>query len=315
MGSSREKKPSTTWVQRKFWPLALLLRPRVRWLVLPLAAVLLLALGLRWAWHVWGRHAAAGADYVLTASNIEVTPQPPWIHSDVKSEVVRGGGLEGMSLRDPDLVRQVHRAFAMHGWVERVKRVQKSYPSRVTVELEYRRPVAMVEVHWRGKPSLFFLDAHSVLLPKEDHGRSPEELAEEDRHYLRIQAGDVSPAGRMPGTVWDNPRIAGAAKLAALGGEQLLKLGVYRVVAIEDLNAQPLYELETRNSGRIVWGRAPGMEAAGEPAAETKLARLASLAARPGGLEGLAAARRIDLRRLSDPSGPRTAAGEAPPSR
>jgi hypothetical protein len=287
--------------------MTILLGPRGRWTVIPVVALLALWAGLRLAWQQWGNKAASGEDYVVRAADLFITPQPAWIHSDVKAEVVRAGGLDGLSLRDPNLVEQVQRAFSLSGWVARVVKVQKRYPARIDVALEYRRPVAMVEVTWRGQPSLYFVDEQSVLLPKEDEGKTPQERQREYQDYVRIQAGDVSAAGRIAGQPWGRNKIAGAARLAALGRERWQEMGVYRIVVSDDLNAQPLYELETKSALRVLWGHAPGAEGSDEPDADAKWKWLLQFVAKNGPLDKSAAERRIDLRSAPVAEAPSTA--------
>ena len=286
---------------------SILLGPRGRWIVIP--AVILVALwgGLRFAWQEWGSGAASGEDYTVRAENIIVTPQPAWIHIDVKAEVVQAGGLDGLALRDPNLVEQVQRAFALHGWVARVIEVRKRYPARIDVQLQYRRPVAMVEVSWRGEPSLYFVDEDSVLLPKEDQGKTQEEREREYTSYVRIQAGDVSAAGRIAGQAWGGSKITGAARLAALGRQHWKEMGVYRIIVSEDLNGRPLYELETKGALRVLWGSAPGAETSDEPEAHAKWKWLVDFVAQNGPLDRSAAKRRIDLRAISASTRPTTA--------
>jgi hypothetical protein len=289
--------------------LTILLGPRARWLVVPILTLLVLWGGLKLAWQAWGNRAASGEDYVLRAAAIHVTPQPAWIHSDIKAEVVRAGGLDGLTLRDPQLVEHVQQAFALHGWIARVTQVRKHYPAGVEVAVEYRRPVAMVEATWRGQPSLYFVDDQSVLLPKEDSQRSIKDRDEEYKNYVRIYAGDVSAAGRMAGQPWGGARIAGAARLAALGRDQWRKLGVYRLVVSDDLNGQPLYELETKTAARVLWGHGPGAEISGEAEASAKWGFLMQFVATHGPLDKSAAEQRIDLRTAPAGASPATAAG------
>ena len=280
-----------------------------------LAAVTLLVLlgvGLTQAWNRWGKPATAGDDYVVTPAKISITPQPAWIHADVKAEVVRDGSLSRLDLRDRKLLETVSQAFAMHSWVAKVRQVRKRFPAHVTVELEYRKPVAMVEVELRGRPGLLFIDASSILLPSEDFA------ANQTKDYLRVSAGNAAPAG-VYGTLWGSDKIAGAARLAAAWGDRWKPLGLYRIVITSDPNAQPVYELHTKTGTRVVWGRAPGAEVSpgpsNEPSPEQKISHLLQLAAESGSLDKHAAAHGsapIDLRQVAAlPPLRRTAAGDA----
>ena len=234
-------------------------------------AVLLCAgcwFGFQEAWRRWGEPSLATEPYQVTAGQIFTTAQPPWIEGDVKTEALRDGGLARLDLRDPTLIDRVRRAFAVHNWVAQVKLVHKSYPARVTVDLVYRRPVASVEVAYRGRPELLLIDEHAILLPTPTEAFAARNLPD----LFRIDAGDTAPVGPY-GTDWGSPRVTAAAKIAAAWGERWSAIGLYRIVVTEDTNGRVGYELQTRNGGRCVWGNPPGHESAGEPKPEEKIAR------------------------------------------
>jgi hypothetical protein len=265
----------------------------------------LLLAGWSYAWRTWGEPGTTSPDFLVTAEKISSTPPPGWIHADVKAEVVKIGGLSSLSLRDPQLVDKVSRAFAAHSWVACVKKVSKHYPARIAVELEYRRPVAMVEVTWQGEPKLYFIDAASVLLPSEDFEK---EVKRQSPHFLRISAGDVSPAGRAFGTPWGSEKIAGAALLADALRDHWQKLGLYRVLVTEgDPNAKPMYKLETKSGTIVVWGFAPGSEAKGEQTPREKIVWLEQYVAKYGPLDKSAADAELDLRSPTGKAPPQTA--------
>ena len=274
-----------------------------------LAAGIFLALFIagRVAWQRWGQPSLSDPAYVLTAEKIVVSPQPAWIQGDVKAEVIRDAGLTDLNLHDRQLLDKVSRAFALHSWVAKVNRIEKSYPARLTVDVDYRKPVATVEISGAlasGEPGLLFIDAHSVLLPS-DHF-SPAQA----RSYLRISAGDVLPTG-VYGTAWGSTRILGAAQIAAVWQDAWKDLGLYRIVIQEDPNAQPIYELHTKDRARVIWGKPPGEEAPGEPPAVDKIAFLVQYVAQHGPLDKSAASAPLDLRHAlgSKPPAPTAARG------
>ena len=264
----------------------------------------LILAGWSYVWRTWGEPGTTSKDFVVTPENINVTPLPSWIHADVKKEVVKTGSLSALPLRDPQLVDKVARAFAAHSWVASVKKVSKHYPARIEVELEYRRPVAMVEVTWQGEPKLYFIDAASVLLPSEDFEK---EIQQKAPHFLRIFAGDVSPTGRAFGTHWGSEKIAGAALLAEAWQDDWQKLGLYRVLVTEDPNAKPMYWLVTKTGTRVLWGHAPGSEAKGEQTPREKIVWLEHYAAKHGPLDKSAADAGLDLRTPTGKTPPLTA--------
>ncbi len=309
MGSPKPVRNWTPTVLRKFagWGLFGALLRRL------IAAAILIGLivgGWTYAWRTWGEAGTVSRDFIVAPENISITPPPSWIHADVKGEVVKSSSLASLPLRDPQLVDKVSRAFAAHSWVASVKRVSKHYPARLEVELEYRKPVAMVEVTWQGEPKLYVLDAASVLLPSEDFEK---EVAQKAPHFLRISAGDVSPTGRAFGTPWGSEKIAGAALLADTCQGHWQKLGLYRVLVDSDPNAKPLFKLETKAGTRILWGHAPGSEAKDEQSPREKIAWLEQYVVKHGPLDKSAATTspgvdyRLDLRYPTGKTPPQTA--------
>jgi len=269
--------------------LRLALRPQNRGLFFT-AMVLIAAIAAAiYSWQRWGTLATQSADYVVTSENISVTPQPAWIHSDVKADVVRTAGLSRLALRDKQLVEHVARAFALHPWVAKVVRVEKQFPAKVEVEVIYRRPVAVVSVAARGEGGLLFIDEESVLLPTSDFAST------QARDYLRIEASGEIPAG-IYGTRWGSPRLAAAARLAAVWGDRWKSLGLYSIASVQSSTKDLEYELRTASGIRVVWGAAPGSESLGEPSAEQKIAALERLVHDKGPLDRTGGPAVIDLR-------------------
>lgn len=254
-----------------------------------LAVLTLAAFGLSWAvaWYVVRDRVKQSDEYLLTADRVELSPLPPWIHSDIKTEVLGSASLDGpLSILDPQLTQRLHDAFPLHPWVESVVRVSKQYPARVKVELVYRRPVCMVEV----PGGLYAVDAASVLLPSGDF--SPNEAS----RYPRLSGVNTIPIGQV-GTPWGDPRVLGGSRLAAALIETWNQLRLARIVPsphpLDEAGEVFSYELQTLQGTSIIWGRPPGVDPAGEPAPETKLNQLKQLAFQHGSLDS---AGPVDLR-------------------
>lgn len=250
---------------------AFLLRPQNRGWVSTAAVVIASVIGFVVAWHRWGAPALEGDDYVVTDDKIVVTPQPAWIHTNVKADCIRS--LSGMHLKllDRDLVEKIASAFALHPWVAEVIRVEKRYPAQVNVELEYRRPVLVVKLDAPGEEGLLFLDDGAVLLPSVDFAPS------QARNYLRIAATGEAPSG-VYGVPWKSERIAGAATIAAILEDQWQPLGLYSIVTTRVGSGELAYELRSQDEKlRLIWGHAPGHETPGENTAQQKLAALKKL--------------------------------------
>jgi hypothetical protein len=269
----------------------ILLRPQNRGPVLAALVVVAAIVGLMIAWNRWGAPTTKSAEYVVTPEKICVTPQPPWIHADVKSEVVQVARLTNLDLRSPRLVEEIARAFALHAWVAKVVRVTKHFPAHVNVELEYRRPVAAVEIVSQGEPGLLFVDAAGVLLPSSDFAQS------QAKDFLRIAGANSTPAS-VYGTPWGDERVAGAARIAAVWGDRYRDAGLVRIVATEKPGGQLDFELRTAGETRVVWGATPGRETAVEPAAEQKVLALLDYIADKGPLDRANGERLVDLRQL-----------------
>ena len=267
-------------------------RPQYRGPVLAAVVGVAAIAGLIAAWNKWGAPATTSAEYVVTPDKLEITPQPAWIHADVKAEVVAAADLGRLDLRDPQLVEQVATAFTMHAWVAKVRRVQKRFPAHVAVTLDYRRPVAAVEITSRGQPGLLFVDAEGVLLPSDDFAQK------QAKEFLRIAAANSTPAG-VYGAPWGDDRVAGAARLAAAIGERWREAGLVRIEVEEAAGGELVYELWTEGQTRVIWGSSPGREAPREPSVEQKLTALANHIADKGPLDRPSGPRLIDLRALA----------------
>jgi hypothetical protein len=282
----------------------LLLRPQNRGLILSVGLLAGAVLSVLLAWQRFGPAAVQSRDFVLLPEAIEVTPQPAWIHSDVKADVVLQGALRQLDLRDPKLVERVARAFALHPWVRNVVRVEKRFPARALVEISYRRPVAVVEWSDSRDQGLLFIDEEGVLLPSADFASS------QAKDFLRIGGADKTPAG--VGLPWESELVKGAAKLAACWNDQWQALKLYRIVGSISAGGQLVYEIHTANDVRVVWGAAPGQEAKSEPAPNQKIAALVELVQDKGPLDRAGAAL-LDLRQLG--SSRAKAAALPPPKR
>ena len=234
--------------------------------------VLMIVGGLT-AWSWWGPHVASQPEFELRAEDISIPEQPSWIVEDVRATAIRDGNLEGLLVTDPSLVEQVESAFGVQTWVSKVVRIRKRPGPSVEVELEYRRPVALVEVLTeQGQRALQPIDADGYVLP-EGFLHANTALIHE---YPRISAGFSMPKGPV-GTSWGDPQVAGAARICDVIQDHWKQLGIYRVVAVDGNPAAPgstEYELQTRGGTRVAWGRTVGFEQPGETDNATKLRML-----------------------------------------
>lgn len=244
-------------------------------------------------WGIWlgvRQHVLSSKEYWVTFQQVDITPPPSWIHDDIRQKVFSEASLDGpLSIMDSQLAKRITEAFLLHPWVAKVHQVRKCFPARVVVDLEYRRPVCVVEdENLQLRP----VDAEGVVLPKDDF--SPVELSQ----YPRLVGKNTSPLG-MEGTAWGDPRVLGAAQIAAAFGADWAPLGLDRIVAMPttELGSGDAcnYELYTRRSTRVLWGRSPEHALANEFSAADKIGKLKLYASEHGSLDELD---QIDVRSL-----------------
>jgi hypothetical protein len=255
-----------------------------------------LALSAHFAWQHSKAQLAQDPHFALTLDKIRVTPTPPWIRSDIKSQALRDANLIGMmSLLDEDdsLPLKIKQAFELHPWVASVSRITRRLPGSLDVELVYRKPVAAVESSDAGSVALIPVDADAIRLPEAD-------LTEAERRHLPRISGIT---GRpLIGDHWNDPRVLGGAKLAAQLSDVWQKLRLVEIIA----NIQPVtrderqlyrYELVTTGGTRILWGTTPGDESAtGESPFNLKRQRLLDYAEKQGKLESIEGPAMLDVR-------------------
>ena len=267
------------------------LAARLGWMWVPVLAyprlfiaavffVLVVGGGTYKIWKTVGPHVVQSPEYWLTPEKIHLNEPRQWITAaDVKAQAVRDATLdEPLSILDENLNERIQRAFAAHPWVERVESVEKFHPARVEVRLVYRQPAAAVAVD----STLLPVDGKGILLPVEDFSRS--ELSKLPR-ISRITSRPLARAGNP----WNDPRVHGAAMIAATFGEDWNELGLDEILPADRPEPGQVdlyqYELRSKAGTRIPWGRQSLAARPGEPSAEDKVLRLRKYAERYGSID------------------------------
>jgi hypothetical protein len=170
---------------------------------------------------------------------------------------------DNVRLLEDAVAARLAKAFALHPWVEEVRRVEVTSGRRVRVELTFRTPVLMVPTRAKGdgpagEIDYRSVDSHGVLLPRSDADAAP---------GPRLLAELPCPRCRA-GIVWDDQRVQTAARTASYLRPFAEQVGIENY----DFAGGDLV-LHSR-TGRVVWGRAPGEERSDEALAEVKLRRL-----------------------------------------
>ncbi len=209
-------------------------------------------------------------EYQVPVAELYLSAAPSWLNerADVRRDVIRDASLNGnMSLLNDRLTVDIARAFALHPWVQEVTAVRKSFPARVDVDVKYRRPVCLVEL----PSAAFVVDAQAVLLPRADVSAS--ELAQ-----LPRLTGVDAPT-HLLGTVWDDPRVIGAAEIAAVLRDEWQSLSLKAIVptaipARSPRGSDYQFDLITEQDKVIQWGFAPHVESADEATLAWKLGEI-----------------------------------------
>lgn len=245
-----------------------------------------------WMWSEVRGQVLSRPDYAITAESMEITPPPSWIRTDIRGEVFRAAQLGGsLWLLDADLTERLAGAFALHPWVRSVRRVEKRHPARVIVDLEYRRPVLLVET----PAGLLPVDCEGVLLPSGDLTPA------EQQRLPRLAAIETLPLGAM-GERWGDPRVFGGAQIAAALADHWTAWGLDHIVSsVRPLGSSPedyVYQLVARDGRRIYWGRSPSTSDPSELLANEKIARLDQFFAQPQPVASHGDQRLWDVRNL-----------------
>lgn len=267
-----------------------------KWIVqagMPILGVLALLLGLI---VVGGATRAALYDraaYTIAVSEIDCVPPEGMTRTEFLAEVRQLAKLsERVHLLDDKLTGRLARAFALHPWVESVRRVEiNGRGSSLRIEMVKRQAVlavclsgdtvpqdgsALIET-WSGTRRNVLMPARAVdrcgvLLPVSAvHSRLP------------VLTTKVNAPLGTAGESWGDPRVSIAAATVGFLQPQLARLEL----ADCDLDIVQGQAVFRKPGVRVVWGHAPGQERAAEAPAKVKLQRLLDYQAGHNGLESL----------------------------
>ena len=234
-------------------------------------------------WLYYGAHKLDVAYYGLKKESVYITTQPTWIRkTKVLDDVFDGGSLSRQSLLDAKTPGYLASVFDLHPWVRKTQIVQP-LAGGVKIDLEYRRPVAMVACKREGKikHQFFPIDAEAVLLDTEDF------IEDDVSQYISIYAENADTSNNK-GKPFGDPRIEEAARLCRLLQPIREAYKITRVMVNESARSpsgkcQSLLEIQTtqktpktEEGPKFLWGSCPiqGAERLGEPTAEVKLNKL-----------------------------------------
>ena len=174
-----------------------------------------------------------------------------------------------------------------------MKRIRVDLPASIEVELEYRRPLAVIEAATDDGPAYLPIDAAGVRLPDADF--SPVER----RLLPRISGITGRPA---VGALWNDPRVIDGVRLVGSLADVWNELRLVEVVPSSHPQVRGeirfyTFEITTSGGTRIVWGAAPGSERdAAESPLVVKRQRLLDYAAEHGKLDSIDSPAMVDVR-------------------
>ena len=202
------------------------------------------------------------ARYQIAFADIDCAPPPHVSRAEFLEEVQYFARMpDSVSVLDDGLPARLSAAFARHPWVEEVKGVEITAPSRVRVQLVYRVAALTVAL---GDGIDRPVDRHGVRLPAAAVDPS-----------VPVLRGEVRLPGQE-GQLWGDERVTGAARTAWL-------LAPYQDrLHLQTFEAAPGDLILIGAPYRVLWGAAPGGEPLGEAAAEVKVRRLLDFIARHG---------------------------------
>ena len=220
-----------------------------------------------WAFGWWVpalRHSAAAA---IRDGRIEVVfaDAPRWMTAadiaPLQEAVLREAG---RGAYDQVGCAQARTALLESGWFTSVSQVRRTGDGDIVVDAEFAVPFALI-VDAVGE---HLVDVDGRLLPRSyNHNSSPA--------FPRIVGAGAARPSR-PGERWPGADVAAGMGLARLVESQRWR-GQVASIDVSAFRDRRVMDLRTDTGCTIVWGRAPGDEAAVEVPAEQKLKYLAYL--------------------------------------
>lgn len=239
--------------------------------------------------------------YQFSTAKIDIGETPTWIPESFLSDVINKADLpETVSVLEEKLTERIHHSFSQHPWVKNVKQVRIESPPSIQVELEFRRPVAMVST----KSGYYPVDRDGILLPPGDF------TIDQVSQYPLLTGVQSLPQGPA-GENWGDVVLLGGARLADLlfpkhhESSDWKRFGFHTIqlprrnkakVELDQLE----YRLATEAGNVVVWGIPPGVDSPKEPNATNKLRRMEKYYRDFGGFDSPTATYEIDIRPWSE---------------
>lgn len=221
-------------------------------------------------------HYAMESQYQINLAPLEVLASPDWCNDPSFEDAIRSSmKLDGrVSLFDQDLIPRLLDKYENNPWVARVDSIEKQFPNKLSVKLELRRPVVLVELKkWNNRSFYYMVDKDSIRIPGEYYTVPNLPIT------LPIVVG-VRNSPPLPGQKWQDQGLTDAIDVACV----FKQYDVYPkldVAAIDITNSggkrnKQSSELVilTKNHTQIEWGRPVNTDKPFELSAAEKIKNL-----------------------------------------
>lgn len=212
----------------------------------------------------------------INLAPLEVLHKPDWCSEPYFSEAIRTSmQLTGkVSLFDKGVVNQLLNKYQRNGWVAKVKSIEKQFPNKIKMQLELRRPVAVVEMKkWSNRSSYYLVDQDNVRLPGEYYTIPSIPIT------LPVIVG-VRSSPPLAGEKWLDKGLSDALDVAGV----LKKYQVYHKLDVAGIDITNIdgkinkksteIVIVTKNNVQIEWGRPIKTNKLFEISAEEKIKNL-----------------------------------------
>lgn len=229
-------------------------------------------------------HAAKARSVDPHAVSIRLLDAPEWCPRDLADTLLRTATLQIDSnpLDRSDLVA-IRATLLETGWFESIHQVRCVDDRRIDVTARYVRPYTVIH----DKTGGHLVDAGARLLPKSYEPGEPLPIVRAgDREFPIISImGAHFRRPQRTGHAWEGADVAAAMRVLAIIKRQPWQHQVAAVDVSGFLRGAPI-RIKTDRDSVIIWGGAPGAEAALELLADGKLQRLNFMYERHGRIDG-----------------------------
>ncbi len=263
--------------------------PRRRGLIYLVAGTVTVCAGVVLSVHAMYRQVRRHPDFHVDPLAVELVEVPTWVPNELESELQHDHGLppKPLSIFTPEVERALAERYAANPWVAGVEAVRRVYPGQIEIELELRRPAALIVL---GDGQAVPIDKMGVRLP---------DLPLEDPRLRSLWLPQIQGVLVPPpavGRPWKDRAVReGVALVEAVRPHYLKFLSrTVRFTAIDVSNVggrvKPFdSELAFLTSDRVLveWGRSPASPQPDPLTFEEKLRRLRNVLVEFPGLNGI----------------------------